>query len=182
MRVKDMFQHFYEQTYDAAIEYILLKTGDLPFSTQSTIDCYKTVLKSMQSDKSSGTDCTNSLYELLDKHISNYWKENRSFAPLSREVLMQQDAQSEQMIRSLQQVLPEGTDALPGETAANIVKNCLQPLPALQRRVFVLYFFFQKSIEESAALLEITPTAATLYISEVLQQILDAVSNYSANQ
>ncbi len=176
----EYFQKFYDQSYNTAIEYILVKTGDVSFSKKVIVDCYREILKSIRANNENDDNALSALlYQSLDKNIAAYWKDRRSFAPFSREMLVNQNLDEKHIREELLTPLSESVSEISYEQLSQIVLKCLDTQQPLQRRAFILYIFFQNNVEECAKKLDITPTTAALYIKDTLQHISHALTDHS---
>ncbi len=162
--LEQLFNQFYKESYHGALYYCMAKTGDFINAEDILADAYFALYKRM--GKPGIENLNQYFYAVLKNEIAKYWKKH------SKELALPLDADDGQDYERLLETEFDLTE----ETAMRnmLVQDILEYIskqPAVMRRAFVIHFYFEKTLAETAAELSVSVPNVRNYIYRLLNKI-----------
>lgn len=165
--VETSFNSFYNQTYNSAMQYCLMKTGDFINSEDLLSNAYYAIYKRLAKDDAGEIEDLNRyLFTVLKNCISKYWKKHR------KDLLMTVSSDDEQNYEALLETdLNLTEETAEREMLLQDILEFVSTQPAPMRRAFIMHFYMDKSIEECAKELDSPVTTVRNHIYRLLHKI-----------
>lgn len=161
------FDAFYQRTYRSAMVYCLAKTGDFINCEDLLTDAYLAVYKKFaKSSKEPLKEPERVLSTALKNSVSNYWEKHRKDLKLSVTEEKRTDYET-----LLQTELDLTEDMVVRKMLQEDIVEFVSTRPVLMRRAFVLRFYLDRSIEETAAELKVSVSDVCRCLYGLLQEI-----------
>ena len=163
---KSWFDTFYNRTYSGAMAYCMAKTGDFLNAEDLLADAYYAFYKQASKAREEIKEPDRYFFKVLKNRISKYWKKHQKELRFTD---MEEDGlQYEELLQTELDLTPE---LAMKQMLLQDILEYVSKLPAPMRRSFTLHFYLGKTIEETAAELEVSIPAARNYIYRTLKQI-----------
>ncbi len=163
------FNSFYDETYEKAMSFCMAKTGDFINSEDLLADAYYSIYKRFSSRKEEELrDPKKYLFTVLKNQIAKYWVKHK------KEQQCTVSADDETAFEALLETEFDLTE----KTAIDrmLIEDILEFVsvqPGPQRRAFTMHFYLGKTIEETAAELELPVSTVRNYLYRLLKKIKD---------
>lgn len=159
-----LFNQFYKDSYRNALYYCMSKTGDFVNTEDILADAYFALYKQM--GKATIENLDSYFHTVLKNEIAKYWKKHRKELTLPLEG---EDGQNYEVLLETEFNITEEA-ALRSMLVQDILEY-ISKQPAVMRRAFVIHFYFEKTLEETAAELGVSVPNVRNYIYRLLGRV-----------
>jgi len=161
-----LFNQFYKESYRDALYYCMAKTGDFVNTEDILADAYFALYKRMK--KAGIVGLKQYFYVVLKNEIASYWKKHRKELTVPLE-----DENGQEYELLLETDFNITADSAMRNMLVQDILEYISKQPAVMRRAFVIHFYFEKTLEETATELGVTVPNVRNYIYRLLRKVKD---------
>jgi len=163
---KAWFNTFYNKTYNGAMTYCMAKTGDFVNSEDLLAEAYYSFYKHASKMRTGIEEPDKYFFKVLRNKISKYWEKHRKELPIT-----EMPEEFDTLDSLLEIELDLTADVAMKRMLLQDILEFVSSQPALMRRAFALHFYLGRTIEETAADLNVSVSAARNYIYRTLKLV-----------
>jgi len=160
------FEDFYDKHYFNVYRYVCKRIGVTEDAKDLASEIFFACFKSYDKYDSSKSSLTSWLYVITNNRLKNYYRDKKSFEPIDdclSDIALSYD---DDMGRAAY------IDELRG-----VIADALSELPDRSRQIMILKYFDDKSAEEIASILGLTPVNVRVIASRAIKQLKAFLSN-----
>ena len=159
-----LFNQFYKESYCDALYYCMSKTADFINAEDLLANAYFSLYKQVK--KGNVENLKQYFYAVLKNEISTYWKKHRKEL-----IIPLEDENGLDFEGFLETDFSITEDSALRNMLVQDILEYISKQPALMRRAFVIHFYFEKTLEETAAELGVTVPNVRNYIYRLLKKV-----------
>ena len=166
VKTKPPFEQVFERHYSSVLSYVRGKIGNEQDAEDLCSDAFMYCYNQYDTYDPEKSSVSTWLYLVVNSRIKNYYRDHKSHADIDE----------------LQNVIPdEGSDmdrAIYLQQLRNTLAGAIGKLPERQQKIVILHYFHNKSSQEIAEELDMTPGNVRVQLSRALDKLEDLCSDF----